>query len=50
MAKKIFECWKAPDSTEITFTTVENATRQREQGLIPKNAFLEYLIEANTYE
>ena len=50
MVKKIFECWKTPDLTSITFTTVENAKRQKEKGLIANNAFLEYAIEADTYE
>ena len=45
-----YECWKTLDSTDITFTTAENALELRQQELIPQDAFLEYYIEADTWE
>ena len=50
MVKQIYECWKTPDGTDITFTTIENAEKFKKQGLISEDAFLEYSIEAQTAE
>ena len=50
MVKHKYECWKTPDLTEITFTTAENALTSKQQGLIPQDAFMEYCIEADTWE
>ena len=50
MVKLRYECWKTPDSTDITFTTTENAIELRQKGFISEDAFMEYCIEADTWE
>ena len=50
MVKHIYQCWITPDGTNITFTTRENAQKLKEQGLIIREAFLQYSIEAETFE
>ena len=48
MVRRRYECWK--DADAVTFTTNENATESRQQGLIPQDAVMEYAIEADTFE
>ena len=50
MVKHRYECWRTSDSTDLTFATAENIVELKRQELISQDAFLEYYIEADTWE
>ena len=50
MVKKVFECWITPDKTNVTFSTRKNIQQEKDRGLIPQDAYLQYSIEADTFE
>ena len=50
MVKRIYQCWKSSDRTDITFATIEGIKELKQKGLIPEDAYLEYTLEAATFE
>ena len=50
--RRKYQVWSSPDKTEFTFSAADqmNVQKDKENGLMDKDAYLLHEIEASTYE